>query len=334
LIKINYKIMVITVFSSILITLLVGLASIIVSMYVINKEASANLMLLTQNKAYIIEDAFRKIEVSTDDLANYVEISFSSENFDKYRINYLKNYTELLVPVVKKFIVNTDKAMGCYFNFDPNIVKSNTVYEAWVYDKTETGEKFDIVMTEPISNYYPIDKPELEWFYKPKMLGKPVWTDIYSDQTLFVLMISYIKPIYVKDKFIGIVGMDMSIEKLEKMIMDLKVYDTGYAFLLDKNFNIVVHKKYKINKKLEEINKTLFDALKINSIKKPMGLINYHYEGIDKVACYKKLNNGLIFVIAVPKSEMLRQKLNLQILLSGITLLSLILAALIMVNKK
>jgi len=333
LIKINHKIMVITIFSSILITLLVGLTSIITSMYVINKEASANLILLTQNKASIIEDAFRKIEISTNDLADYVEVSFSPQNFDKYGINYLKDYTELLVPIVKKFIVNTDKAMGCYFNFDPEIVKSNTVYETWVYDKIEIGEKFDIVMTEPVSNYYPVDKPELEWFYKPKMLGKSVWTNIYSDQTLFVLMISYIKPVYIKNKFIGIVGMDMSIEKLEKMIMSLQVYDTGYAFLLDKNFNIVVHKKYKTNKKLEEISKTLFNSLKINSIKKPMGLINYHYDGIDKVACYKKLNNGLIFVIAVPKSEMLRQKLNLQILLSGITLLSLILAALIMINK-
>ena len=333
MIKINHKIMVITIFSSILITLLVGLTSIITSMYVINKEASANLILLTQNKAYMIEDAFRKIEVSTDDLADYVEVSFSPQNFDKYGINYIKDYTESLIFLVKNFLIHTDKAKSCYFNFGPGMVKNDKVYQTWVYDKTETGENLDIVTTEPASIYFPVDNSDMDWFYKPKNTGKPLWSNPYYDQTILTSMISYTKPVYIKNKFIGVAGMDMSIEKLEKMIMSLKVYDTGYAFLLDKNFNIVVHKKYKTNKKLEEVSKTLFDSLKINSIKKPMGLINYHYDGIDKVACYKNLNNGLIFVIAVPKSEMLRQKLNLQILLSGITLLSLILATLIMINK-
>ena len=332
--KINHRITLITVFSSIIIMILVGLTSIIASMSVINKEASVNLLLLTQNKAHMFENEFRQIEVSVEDLADYAEVSFSSEKLNKYGINYIKDYTESLIPLVKNFVMNTDKVMGCYFNFDPKIIKSNTVYETWVYDKYETGKNFDIIMTEPISNYYPVDKPELEWFYQPKKLGKPMWTNVYSDQDLLVPMISYIRPVYIKNKFIGTAGMDMSIEKIKKTILDLKVYDTGYAFLLDKNLNTVVHKKYKIGTKLEWINKTLFNYLKINVIKKPTGLISYHYDGIDKVACYKKLDNGLIFLITVPKAEILRQKLNLQILIIGITLLSIILAILIMMNKK
>lgn len=332
--KKNHKITVITIFSSIIIILLVGLTSIITSMYVINKEASANLLLLVQNKEFILEDSFKQIETATDDLANYAEISFSPKEFKKYRINYLKNYTQSMVPIVKNFMLHTDKAMGCYFNFDPTIVKSNETYEAWVYNKNENGKDVEIAMTAPVSSYYPVDKPELQWYYKPKNTGKPLWTNVYSDIDLSVPMISYIRPIYVEKKFIGTAGMDMSIKKLGNIINDLKVYDTGYAFLLDKDLNFIVHKEYKLNDKLEKINKELFKSLKSSCIKNTTGIINYKHQGVDKVACYKKLNNEWIFVIAVPKAEILRQKFNLEVLMVGITLLSTILAILIMINKE
>jgi len=189
-------------------------------------------------------------------------------------------------------------------------------------------------MPAPVSSYYPVDKPELQWYYKPKNTGKPLWTNVYSDIDLSVPMISYIRPIYVEKKFIGTAGMDMSIKKLGNIINDLKVYDTGYAFLLDKDLNFIVHKEYKLNDKLEKINKELFKSLKSSCIKNTTGIINYKHQGVDKVACYKKLNNEWIFVIAVPKAEILRQKFNLEVLMVGITLLSTILAILIMINKE
>jgi len=333
-IKKNHKIAVITIFSSIIIILLVGIASIITSMYVINKEASANLLLLVQNKKAILEDSFKQTEIATDDLANYIEISFSPKEFNKHGINYLKDYTESIIPVVKNCMIYTDKAMSCYFSFDPTIVKSDEVYETWVYSKNEIGEDIKIATIEPFSDYYPVDKPELEWYYKPKALGKPVWTDVYSDLDLSVPMISYVRPVYVENKFIGAAGMDMSIKKLDAIIKKIKVYETGYAFLLDKNLNFIVHKQYKIHENLEKINSELFKSLKNNCKKKTTGIINYRHKNIEKVACYKKLNNGLIFVIVVPKAEILRQKFNLQVLMAGITLLSLILAILIISNKE
>ena len=334
MIKINSRITVITVFSSIIIMLLVGITSIITSMYVINKEATANLMLLAQNKVYILEDTFRKIEISTEDLADYVETTFSIETLNKYGINYLKDYTESMIPLVKNFTVNTGKVKACYLNFDPEIVKSNKMYEVWVYDKTESGKSFDVITTEPKSTLYPVDKPELDWFYKPKVTGKPTWSDSFTEEIVYASMISYTKPVYVQGKFIGVAGMDISVEKLKNIILDLKVYETGYAFLLDKNFDMVIHKKYKINEKLEKINNSLFKSLKKQSAKHKTGIINYHHDNIDKVACYKKLNNGLIFAITVPKAEILRQKFNLQILITSITLLNIILAVLIMINKE
>jgi len=329
----NNKIAIITVFSAILITILVGAASIFASMYIINRETSENLILLTNNKASFLETAFKTTEITTIEVANYIEDSFSSEKLGKYGATYVKDYTYAYIPMIKNILKNTDKIKGFYFNFAPDLVRGDTVYEVWVYDKNETGKNFDIVLTEPVANYFPETRPDLQWYYKPKKAGRAVWTDVYYDQTLDVPMISYIKPIYSNKKFIGTVGMDMSIEKLKEMIFGLKLYRSGYAFLLNKDLKSIAHKDLKVNESLESISKPLYLELKENLIKHDKGTLIYKKNDIQNVACYKKLNNGLIFVITVPKAEMLRQKFNIQILLGGISLLSMVMAFLIIINK-
>jgi len=331
--KNNNKISIITVFSTIMITILIGAASIFASMYIINGETSENLILLTNNKASFLEKTFKIAEITTTEITNYIEDSFSSEKLEKYGAKYLTDYTHAYVPMMENILKNTDKVKGIYFNFAPEIVKSNTVYEVWVYDKKESRKNFDIVLTEPVSNYFPEDKADLQWYYKPKNTGRPVWTEVYYDQTLDVPMISYIRPVYSNKKFIGTVGMDMSIQRLREMIFRLKIYQSGYAFLLSKDLKAVVHKDLHVSETLAKINKPLYLGLKSSLIKHDKGILIYEEDDIQNVACYKKLNNGLIFVITVPKAEMLRQKFNIQILLGGISLLSMVMAFLIIINK-
>ncbi|MFY4765140.1 PDC sensor domain-containing protein, partial [Aliarcobacter butzleri] len=58
-----------------------------------------------------------------------------------------------------------------------------------------------------------------------------------------VLMISISAPIFVKDKIIGIVGVDFSLTQINEEISKLKILDTGYFVLIEANGTVIAHKK-------------------------------------------------------------------------------------------
>jgi len=58
--------------------------------------------------------------------------------------------------------------------------------------------------------------------------------DPYFNANLGVSMISYIIPYYYKGVTVGIIGMDISMDLLKESVSQVSVYETGRAFLIDK----------------------------------------------------------------------------------------------------
>lgn len=96
-----------------------------------------------------------------------------------------------------------------------------------------------------------------------------------------ILMTSFISPILKGDKFIGIVGVDISLEYFQSKTDNLKPYENSYAFLISNKGVIISHpnKEY-INKSISEIydNKGLSNLIHEN-IKKGISFsfTNNHY---------------------------------------------------------
>ena len=67
-----------------------------------------------------------------------------------------------------------------------------------------------------------------------------MWLDPYIDPVLKINMISYVVPMYKDNILIGVVGMDIDFSYFDKTISDTKVYDTGYASLLDGKYDVLV----------------------------------------------------------------------------------------------
>ena len=59
------------------------------------------------------------------------------------------------------------------------------------------------------------------------------------NENLGKTVISYAAPIYFGSTFVGVLGMDMDVSMLTDRIKNIKVYDSGYAFLLDSKNNPV-----------------------------------------------------------------------------------------------
>ncbi|MBU4370192.1 PAS domain S-box protein, partial [Patescibacteria group bacterium] len=77
----------------------------------------------------------------------------------------------------------------------------------------------------------PVFWDNLDEFHNPDKKAK--WTPPYVDVTGQGLMVSVLAPVYQNNKMIAVAGMDVSLEDISNRILDIKLWETGYAFMID-----------------------------------------------------------------------------------------------------
>ena len=87
-----------------------------------------------------------------------------------------------------------------------------------------------------------------DWYQIPKELNSPAWTEPYYDEGGGnIVMATYAVPFYREThdgrKFQGVVTADVSLKWLADLVSSVKIYDTGYAFLLSANGVFITHPK-------------------------------------------------------------------------------------------
>lgn len=90
------------------------------------------------------------------------------------------------------------------------------------------------------------DYASQDWYLLPRELGKAVWTDPYFDEGGGeAMMCTYVVPFYAgstgASNFAGVVGVDIELAHLTQIVSSIKLFRSGYAFLLSQNGQIVSH---------------------------------------------------------------------------------------------
>jgi HAMP domain-containing protein len=70
---------------------------------------------------------------------------------------------------------------------------------------------------------------------------KVIWTEPYFDTVGNGWLVSCIAPIYKGTSFIGSVGIDIQLDMILNTVLDITMYDTGHAFLIDGSGNTIAH---------------------------------------------------------------------------------------------
>lgn len=154
------------------------------------------------------------------------------------RCSICRNFQNKIETLAKEFGKNTDGAMTFYIRFNPNITSPTS---GIFYSKSSENSDFGKLTPTDFSQYDPSDTEHVEWYYIPVNTKKPVWLDPYLNSNINVYMVSYVVPIFKDGESIGVVGMDIDFKNIESVVNGTKVYDSGYAFLLNNKYGVVCH---------------------------------------------------------------------------------------------
>ncbi|MCQ6962401.1 histidine kinase dimerization/phosphoacceptor domain -containing protein [Methanolobus chelungpuianus] len=171
----------------------------------------------------------------------------------------------------------------------------------------------------------------LDYYQLPKKTKSDVLTEPYYYEGVFI--VSYVSPIIKDEEFVGIGGVDVSLNYLDDTISDVKAFDSGYAFMTGNTGILVSHpfNKEWIGKK------TLYD-FNIPEISSAADNIRGGKSGYVKttdpttgeavVMFYEPIRTGnFSFILVVPEDEMLAGVTTLSNKLLEISLLSIIFMA-------
>jgi len=201
--------------------------------FLYNYEVSKNLLLknVEENTRNIVNSAVNKSEgffLSVEKIAQNINYILEDRNFSESEIYEL----------LRKIVGNNEEVSGSCLAFEPFEFDDNTAFYAPYCHKKEE----EIFYSNLANSDY--DYPLWDWYQIPKMLGRAVWSEPYYDEGGGnMLMTTYSVPLYDPEtnELKAVFTLDLSLEWLNELVSSIKIFDSGYAFLLSRNGTIITH---------------------------------------------------------------------------------------------
>ncbi len=149
------------------------------------------------------------------------------------------------------------------------------------------------------------DPRKRSWYIKAKALGKPAVSDPYIAASTGKLTLSFMAPI-LRDNAVGsVLSSDITLEYVVQKILSIKIGNSGYAFIIDKDGKILVHpnQDFVLKKKIQDLSTDLTEFSKQLTVA-TNGHTKYRVDGEEKLLSYAQIpSTGWILCISANKSE-------------------------------
>lgn len=276
-------------------------------------EVDEKLIVLHENYTNYVEEYFNQVIKSID----IMEYQILNE-IDQDRLHdkaYLNEFVGQLDSTVKNLAVNSLIGKTAYVYFNPKL--SNETFDIYYADQDDTGEVTRQAML-PIEYYdtYDDDKTK-DWWFKPIELKKAYWSDPYEwrlDNGRIVNFFSYTRPVYIDGELICVIGADLRYDDLKDIIQSIQVYETGYFFLLNDEFEILIDSSKSSSGKPQNFDSSRFEFIKTKLDALKTEVIVDIKSNPNKFFVYSELQNGWIIGLEANKAEIMKNFTRYQLI--------------------
>ena len=285
-------------------SLLVGGSSSFLMYRHVSVDAAHTMNLHCHGEAQVVNEALSSTERSVKFMQQYAQRLEPDINRLLSDKKTRKQYDRKIRQMFESIAIETRGAVSYYLRYNPEYF---TPTDGFLFSKEYNHESLSkgykrMELTD-LSLFSP-DDDAVSWFYIPVEQGYGAWISPYWGDNLQMNMISYVEPLYVSGKIIGIVGMDVDFDRVLNRVSQGKLYDGGYAFLIGNNGK-VINSKY-VNERdalgigMDEVERFSDSLKKFSSGER---VISYHYDNVEKWMVYYTLNNAMKLVLVADKRE-------------------------------
>lgn len=238
---------------------------------------------------------FNSMESLVNMMQAMVKVTFSKYDY----INDYDVFTKLKQQtgsILKYSLRRTDHLSGLYVTFNPDL--HTGMEEVWYAYKD--GEVTAIDARLYASSWLVEGNPRVNYYYNAIKNGS-YWGGLDYESSLDEYMTTHTKSVYDADgNLIGIVGSDMLMTEVVKMLKSVKIYEDSEIALFDSDMKFYAS---------SDNNASLsFSSVKSRIAASTADSGYIWYKASDKsryIAAYTKLNNGWILVSAQPETTVM-----------------------------
>lgn len=193
---------------------------------IIREAARENAIELAGNLAGRIEQILQPMEKIPEMVASTMELGLI--------------HPDSLDVILQSILLRNPTIYGAAIAFEPDYFPEKGTYHM-LYSYREHDQVSSMMLGDENYNYFYMD-----WYQIPAIMQKTYWSEPYFDEGAGnVLMATYSVPFYCtrdgERRFAGIATVDLELDWLTDIVNAVRIFDTGYAFMLSRNGVAVTH---------------------------------------------------------------------------------------------
>ena len=312
---------------SLLTALVIGILAIANSTQLVSKDAKEKMQFTGTIQVQELNGLITRIEQSVNTLSDIVMQNFDYAAFIKDK-GYADKYTAQIQESIFSFARRTDGAITAYVRYNPSY--SNPTSGSFL-TRNSLEEDFTALTPTDFSMYEEDDVEHVGWYYTPVKAGEPIWMEPYLNENINVYMISYVVPLFAEDgTSIGIVGMDIDFSQITDIVEETVVFETGYAFLVNADGNVIFHKDVASGTNLVDVDSSLSTVKEMLTESDKQGVDTmYSYQDVNKKMVYYNLENGMKLIITAPNIEIVSDANRLVVMIAAAVVIALIISGIV-----
>lgn len=299
--SIRAKVTVSIILCSLISSVLISVISITYSSRTATNDAQTELAMSCENASGEINALVSRIEQSVNTIS---DIALENLDFARFQTDsaYVASYTESLRDDFVTFAEHTDGAICAYIRYNPDFTDPTS---GIFLTRPDTQSEFTSSTPTDFSIYDKDDVAHVGWYYIPVENKAPIWMDPYLNENVNIYMVSYVVPLYVDGVSVGIIGMDIDFGQITDYTDSVKVFDTGYSFIVDKNGIIQHHVSIPTGTDLREYEggSLAFVGDFMEDDANQSTMIEYTMDGESRYLTFSKLDTGMKLAMTVPTEE-------------------------------
>lgn len=193
---------------------------------IIVKKVEENAKGITFAAIYRIETILRSMEKVPENMTYFLE----NAPYNK----------ESLLNIIRIIVEKNPGVYGSTVAFEPNAFQDGVLFFSPYFYKYGNEIRYEDLGKESYKYF------QWDWYSIPKKLNRSVWSEPYYDEGGGnIIMSTYSVPFYnnAADErtLIGVITADISLNWLREIVSSIKIFKTGYGFLISKKGTIVTH---------------------------------------------------------------------------------------------